>query len=112
MCHIFSGQSPERWTSETRSIRLRGHSTSIRLEAAFWETLEKIAHSQDVTVPQLLTQLYDEVLDIQGEIGNFTSLLRCACLTYAGEVEGNAVAEEVLMVEAKQRFQPGPLPAE
>ena len=110
MCQIFSSQSPERWKSETRSIRLRGHSTSIRLEAAFWQTLENIAYSQVVTVPQLLTQLYDEVLDIQGEVGNFTSLLRCACLTYVGAVEG--VTDDVLIAEAKQQFQPGPMPAE
>ncbi len=111
MCHIFSSQSPERWQSETRSIRLCGHSTSIRLEKAFWDTLEKISLSQGFTVPQLLMELHDEILETQGEVGNFTSLLRCACLTYAEEIERNPLAERALISEAEQAFQANLQPA-
>ena len=43
MCQIFAGQSPDRYASQTRSVRLGGHVTSIRLEKAFWDILEEVA---------------------------------------------------------------------
>jgi predicted DNA-binding ribbon-helix-helix protein len=104
MCKMFSGQSPEFYESHTRSIRLGGHATSIRLEAAYWTTLEEIAAEQGVSLPRFLTKLHDEVLDFRGEITNFTSLLRCACLTYAGEIKGRQPAVIALKSEAKAAF--------
>lgn len=82
MCHVFAGQDPETYRFVTRSIRINGHCTSVRLEARFWEILEKVAASQGMTVPQFVSELYEEVLEIQGEISNFASLLRCACLVF------------------------------
>jgi predicted DNA-binding ribbon-helix-helix protein len=104
MCKMFSGQSPELYTSQTRSIRLGGHATSIRLEAAYWATLEEIAAEQGVSLPRFLTKLHDEVLDFRGEITNFTSLLRCACLTYVGEIKGRQAPVIALKSEAKTAF--------
>ena len=37
MCRIFAGQDPGRYAPETRRLRLNGQSTSLRLEAAFWD---------------------------------------------------------------------------
>jgi predicted DNA-binding ribbon-helix-helix protein len=82
MCRIFAGQAPENYAYQTRSVRLSGHSTSIRLEAAFWHILEEIAAAENVSLAKFLTTLHDEVLEFRGETSNFTSLLRCACLTY------------------------------
>ncbi|HIP76950.1 MAG TPA: DNA-binding protein [Kiloniellaceae bacterium] len=82
MCHVFSGQDPETYRFVTRSIRINGHSTSVRLEARFWDILEAMARSQNMTVPQFVSELYEEVLELQGEISNFASLLRCACLVF------------------------------
>lgn len=90
MCWIFSGQPAERYRFLTRSIRLGGHATSIRLEAAFWAILDEVAAKEGVTIAKFLTKLHDEVLAFQGEATNFTSLLRCACLTYVEEVRGKA----------------------
>ncbi len=104
MCKMFSGQSPDLYESHTRSIRLGGHATSVRLEAAFWSTLEEIAAAQGVSLPRFLTKLYDEVLDFRGEITNFTSLLRCACLTYAAEVKGREQSVATLKAEAASAF--------
>ena len=84
MCKIFAGQDPRRYESETRSIRLHGHSTSIRLEAAFWSQIDQIARESDLTTPQFIAQLYDEVIELRGEVGNLASLLRCTCLIHAG----------------------------
>jgi predicted DNA-binding ribbon-helix-helix protein len=101
---MFAGQSPELYESHTRSIRLGGHATSIRLEAAYWSMLEEIAAEQGVSLPRFLTKLHDEVLDFRGEITNFTSLLRCACLTYAAEIKGRGDAVLALKSEAKGAF--------
>jgi predicted DNA-binding ribbon-helix-helix protein len=101
MCKMFAGQSPEFYESHTRSIRLGGHATSIRLEAAFWSTLEEIAAEQGVSLPRFLTKLHDEVLDFRGEITNFTSLLRCACLTYAAEVKDRANSSAAIQLRAE-----------
>jgi predicted DNA-binding ribbon-helix-helix protein len=67
---------------QTRSLRIGGHCTSIRLEKSFWETLEEIAAREGMSLAKLLTTLHNEVLDHHGEVKNFASLLRCACLVY------------------------------
>jgi predicted DNA-binding ribbon-helix-helix protein len=59
-----------------------GHSTSIRLEMSFWDTLEEIAAKEGMSLAKFLTTLHDEVLDHHGEVKNFASLLRCSCLIY------------------------------
>lgn len=82
MCSIFSGQDPQRYESETRSMRLHGHCTSIRLERAFWAVIDEIAALEGRSTPQFVAALHDEVLERQGEVRNFASLLRCACLVH------------------------------
>lgn len=96
MCEIFAGQDPARYAYETRSLRLNGYSTSIRLEAAFWAALEDIAAGQGFTLPQFISTLHAEVLERHGEVRNFTSLLRCACLVHAQNCAG---ADGVLAAE-------------
>jgi predicted DNA-binding ribbon-helix-helix protein len=109
MCRIFAALPPETFASETRSVRLGGHATSIRLEAAFWATLEEIAATQGVSLPKFLTKLHDEVLDAGGQDHNFASLLRCACLTYVTQVKGRAEAERALRASAELDFaRPAP----
>ena len=82
MCHMFAGQDPRNYAFETRSVRLMGHATSVRLEAKFWVIVEGIAASQGMTLARFLTKLYEEALDIHGTVGNFASLLRCCCLNF------------------------------
>lgn len=82
MCQLFAGQDPARYASQTRRLRLNGQSTSIRLENAFWAVLDRIAAEEGRSVPQFVSKLHAEVLELRGEPDNFTSLLRCTCLTY------------------------------
>jgi len=82
MCHIFAGQDPRNYAHETRSVRLMGHATSVRLEAKFWIIVEEIAAVQQMPLARFLTQLYEEALEIHGRVDNFASLLRCCCLNY------------------------------
>ena len=88
MCRVFANQPVDCYTPETRSIRIAGHATSIRLERAFWSILEEIAAYQGATLSRFLSTLYDEVLEIHGSCQNFASLLRCTCLKYASEIRG------------------------
>lgn len=82
MCHVFAGQDPERYASQNRRMRLNGQSTSIRLEAAYWDILDEIAERDGVSTPMFISTLHAEVLELRGEPSNFTSLLRCACLKF------------------------------
>ena len=80
MCHLFASQPPESYAFETRSIRLNGQCTSIRLEKVFWTMLEQIAAAEGQSVPRFISTLHSEVLQMWGEVANFTSHLRCICL--------------------------------
>ena len=82
MCKVFAGQDPEGYRSINRSIRIAGHSTSIQLEAIFWELLDEIASSQGMTTPKFISKLHDEALEMNGEIHNFASMLRTSCALY------------------------------
>jgi len=82
MCQIFAGQDPASYEYETRSLRLNGQSTSIRLERAFWSVLTEVAAAEGLSGPQFISRLHSEVLELHGEARNFTSLLRCACLVH------------------------------
>ena len=82
MCQLFAHQPQRDYESQTRSLRIDGHCTSIRLEMAFWDTLEEIASKQDMGLAKFLSCLHSEVLDHCGEVHNFASLLRCSCLIY------------------------------
>jgi predicted DNA-binding ribbon-helix-helix protein len=104
MCRVFASQPVATYEPETRSIRLGGHATSIRLERAFWQILEEIAIRQGVTLPRFLNTLHDEVLEIHGACHNFASLLRCTCLKYASEIRVNESAQRELAGAAVHDF--------
>lgn len=82
MCEIYSATPPGRYEAQTRSMRLGGAVTSVRLERAFWDILEEIARSEGVPLSRFLANLHDEALARHGTVGNFASLLRVACSTY------------------------------
>lgn len=116
MCRLFVGADSELWTSQTRSIRMDGMVTSVRLENMFWTILEEIAAKDGMNVPQLLHQLYNESIDEGHDLGNFTSFLRVCCLRFidlqltglltAEPADGleQLSADEILQREA-QRYQ-------
>ncbi len=82
MCHVFASQGPEIYRTITRSVRLNGFSTSIRLEALFWSILDQIAKKEGMSTARFISTLHDEVLELRGEVGNFTSLLRVTCASF------------------------------
>ena len=104
MCELFSSLPACDYSYQTRSIRLSGHSTSIRLEASFWNTLEEIADVQGVSLGRFLTKLHDEILEFQGQPKNFASLLRCACLKYTSEISNNETLFKTMISQSTKDF--------
>ncbi|MBX2856153.1 MAG: ribbon-helix-helix domain-containing protein [Rhodobacteraceae bacterium] len=92
MCAIFSGQAPESYAYRSRSLRLNGYSTSLRLEDRFWRLLDEIAEDQGMSTPKFIATLHDEVAALERETQNFTSLLRCTCLVYLEQKAGAGAA--------------------
>ena len=110
MCRLFIGANSQLWESQTRSIRMDGMVTSVRLETMFWTVLEGVAAKDDMNVPQLLHQLYNESIDEGHDLGNFTSFLRVCCLRYidlqlkgllAPNGQNILSTDEILTMEAK-----------
>ncbi|PZO74734.1 MAG: hypothetical protein DI629_17735 [Mesorhizobium amorphae] len=114
MCRLFIGASPDLWESQTRSVRMDGMVTSVRLEKMFWTVLGEIADKDELNIPQLLHQLYNESIDEGHDLGNFTSFLRVCCLRYLDlQLQGflskdpskARLPEEILALEAEARKQ-------
>jgi len=76
-------QALEFYTPVRRSVRIHGHSTTIRLERAYWTVMEDLAEKEGTTVAGLITKVHDhcQVSDQK----NLASCLRVLCLKY---VEG------------------------
>ncbi len=82
MCELFIKADPHLWESATRSLRIDGMVTSVRLENFFWSVLEEIAKRDHMNVTQLLARLHHESIDEGHDLGNFTSFLRVCCGRY------------------------------
>lgn len=82
MCKLFINADANLWKSSTRSLRIDGMVTSVRLEDYFWSTLEEISKRDEMNIPQMLTRLYHESIDAGHDLGNFTSFLRVCCMRY------------------------------
>ena len=60
-----------------RSIMLDGNKTSVSLEDAFWNELKEIAHVQQVTLSNLITEI-----DATRKDGNLSSAIRIFVLEH------------------------------
>lgn len=94
MCKIFISADPDLYRCRSRSLRLSGVATSIRLENLFWQVLEEIGARDGLSVAQLITRLYDELAEAGGDCANFSSFLRVSCGRYlALQVAGRIPAD-------------------
>lgn len=82
MCQVFISADPHLYDCRVRSVRLHGVATSIRLENLFWNVLGDIAQRDHMSVPQLCTKLYDELVAARDSVDNFASFLRVCCGRY------------------------------
>lgn len=70
MCKLFIKADPALWESHTRSLRIDGMVTSVRLENFFWTTLDEIARRDGMNSVQLIAKLYNESIDAGHDLGN------------------------------------------
>ncbi|MCW8917021.1 MAG: ribbon-helix-helix domain-containing protein [Magnetovibrio sp.] len=75
-----TGNQDTEFLPERRSLRIHGHSTTIRLERAFWNVLEELAASESVTVASIVTKIYDHCQVANQK--NLASCLRVVCLKF------------------------------
>ena len=84
MCKFLMDRHAEEFRAVSRSIRIHGHSTSLRLEACFWRALDELARDKGLTTPKLIETLHGEaaaMLQAGGDAAiNLASVLRTACL--------------------------------
>lgn len=77
---LCNGVQDTEFLPERRSLRIHGHSTTIRLERAFWNVLEELAASEGMTVVVLVTKIHDHCKFANQK--NLASCLRVACLKF------------------------------
>ncbi|HUX27006.1 MAG TPA: ribbon-helix-helix domain-containing protein, partial [Burkholderiales bacterium] len=65
---------------EKRGFRIRGHSTTVALERAFWNVLEDMSRETGLTLPRLIERIHDSCLIANDK--NISSCLRVICLKY------------------------------
>ena len=88
MCQIYAKADAILYESRTRSVRIRGVLTTIRIENLFWDVLLEMASREGLTTNQLVAKLYDELLEERDEAKNFASFLRVFCLRYLSLLVG------------------------
>jgi len=77
----------DEWQSTTRSIRIDGTVTSVRLENFYWRVVGEIARRNGLQIPQLMTSLSKAAKSGETKHSNFTSFIRVCCGRYLdGEI--------------------------
>ncbi len=82
MCGLYSQADKALYLYRTRSLRLHGMVTTLRLENIFWDILARIAKDNGTTLNQTIIKLIDEAMEQHGSIRNTTSFLRVCCMIY------------------------------
>jgi predicted DNA-binding ribbon-helix-helix protein len=82
MCEFFVKADPILYEQRSRTIRMHGVLTSIRLENLMWDTLAEMAEEEGRTTNALIALFHDEIMAQRGEVPNFASFLRVTCMRY------------------------------
>lgn len=81
--HMFNACTTDQiaeFIPQKRGFRIHGHSTTVRLERAFWNVLEWMAANRNVSLPELIETIHDQCLIANEK--NLASCLRVICLKY------------------------------
>jgi predicted DNA-binding ribbon-helix-helix protein len=82
MCEYFVKADPIQYEQRSRTIRIHGVLTSIRLENMAWDILAEMAEDEGCTTNSLIVKFHDEILVHRGEVHNFASFLRVTCMRF------------------------------
>ena len=83
LTHMFNACTTEQineFIPEKRSLRIHGQSTTLRLERAFWNVLDEIAHDHKTSVNEVIQEIAVQCLVANDK--NLASCLRVICLKY------------------------------
>ena len=86
--------------SLSRSVRLNGFATCLRLEEVYWEVLSDISRLNDCSVNTLLSYIDREVHLRYGGVRNFSGLIRVVCVMHLlkrGRDSREGVQNQVVM---------------
>ena len=81
--HIFHACTTDQikeFVPQKRGFRIHGHSTTLRLESAFWSVLEEMATDESLSLSELVEKIHDTCLVANDK--NLASCLRVICLKY------------------------------
>jgi predicted DNA-binding ribbon-helix-helix protein len=96
MCEFFVKADPIKYEQRSRTLRIHGVLTSLRLENMVWDVLAEMAEREGRTTNALISLFHDEILAHRGEVPNFASFLRVTCMRYlrqTGEAKSAAQGE-------------------
>ena len=82
MCEFFVKADPIKYEQRSRTVRIHGVLTSLRLENMVWDILAEMAEQEGCTTNALIATFHDEILAHRGEVPNFASFLRVTCMRY------------------------------
>ena len=82
MCEYFVKADPIQYEQRSRTVRITGVLTSIRLENMVWDTLAEMAEEEGCTTNALIAKFHNEILAHRGEVPNFASFLRVTSMRY------------------------------
>ena len=82
MCEFFVKADPIQYEQRSRTVRIHGVLTSLRLENMVWDILAEMAEAEGKTTNALVSLFHDEILAHRGEVPNFASFLRVTCMRY------------------------------
>lgn|SRR5512134_1416775 len=108
MCEYFVKADPIQYEQRSRTIRIHGVLTSIRLENMVWDILAEMAEAEGCTTNSLIVQFHDEILAHRGEVPNFASFLRVTCMRFLRRKL--TAAERALAPNEEPAARPEPRP--
>jgi predicted DNA-binding ribbon-helix-helix protein len=82
MCEYFVKADPIAYEQRTRTVRIHGVITSLRLENMVWDILAEMAEAENCTTNHLIVTFHDEIMAHRGEVPNFASFLRVTGMRY------------------------------
>lgn len=82
ICDYFAQADPILCEQRTRTVRIHGVLTSIRLENMVSDTLAQMAEARGSSTSSLIGRFRDEILAHRGEVPNFASFLRVTRIPY------------------------------
>jgi predicted DNA-binding ribbon-helix-helix protein len=82
MCEYFVKADPIAYEQRTRTMRIHGVLTSLRLENMVWDILAEMAEEENCTTNHLIVTFHDEIMAHRGEVPNFASFLRVTSMRY------------------------------